>query len=119
DVYGSAENQTSVLRAENAGSRMPQRGVGGQAFILTKRQPRGEAVHLGTVPLDREEDGSSKEVVQVKGVASVLPEVVAIEDQMRPQSLFQASVVHVANSRYKRHARVRAENIGRQAAGAR
>src|SRR5208337_2355840 len=65
------------------------------------------------------EDGSSKEVVQVKGVASVLPEVVAIEDQMRPQSLFQASVVHVANSRYKRHARVRAENIGRQAAGAR
>src|ERR1035441_1324034 len=94
---GVIEDQSAVLRAEDTRPRVPELRVGGQSFVLPKRQPGRESIHLGMGPFDREEDRGGEEIVQVKRVARVLPEIVAFKHEMRTEILFQAGVVHVAN----------------------
>ena len=68
------------------------------------------------VPFDGEEDRGGEESVQVKRVPRVLPEIVALKHEMRTEILFQAGVVHVANSRLERNAGLGSEDVRRQAA---
>ena len=67
-------------------------------------------------PFDWEEDRGGEEIVQVKRIARVLPEIVAFKHEMRTEILFQAGVIHVANSRQERNAGLGSEDVGRQAA---
>ena len=117
-VHRAAEDQAAVLGAEDARPRMPQSGVGSQPLVLAQRQARRDAVHLGMVPFDGEEDGGGEQIVQVEGIARELPEVIGVQHEMASDGLLQAGVVLVANPRFERHAVVSAEDVCRQPARA-
>ena len=77
----------------------------------------GEAVHLRLPPFDGKDDRRGQHLVKVVSVMGVLPEVVAVKDELATHSLPEACV-ELVSATGSRVCGGRVKNVGRQASGA-
>ena len=78
----------------------------------------GDAVDLGFLPGDGEDDGGIQQGAEIESVVGEFPEVVGVQLKVAAERLLQAQIVLVAAARFDRAGFQGAEDVGGESAGA-
>ena len=90
------------LRSEEARGHAGHHHDGREAVEVRHARADGIAGNLGVVPLDRERDRRCAQDAEVVGVVRVLPDVLAIHDQVFSECLLKPGVEFIAKAGSKR-----------------
>ncbi len=90
---------------------MPEGHVGLEALEIRRAQPARDAVQFGVVPGNRERNRRIEQQVEIVSVVGILPEIVAVEEEVLSDPLLQSGIELIALAGLNRHAGFRTENI--------
>jgi len=88
--------QPAHLRIEEAGVYPAHYHERCQAVKVRNARANGKPADFGPVPGDRERDGSIEKHAEVESIVRVFPQVIAVNDQVPPESLLEPGVKLIA-----------------------